>query len=80
VTQIMRPDYSIKDKPKKHLMLNSQPTKIIRDKIEKTNLTKKKGLKRKNNIDLKIKMTKFDTNKIKSWEMKLKNNFNQEKC
>jgi hypothetical protein len=62
----MRPDYSIKDKPKKHLMLNSQPTKIIRDKIEKTNLTKKKGLKRKNNIDLKIKMTKFDTNKIKS--------------
>jgi hypothetical protein len=41
---------------------------------------KKKGSKRKNNIDLKIKMTKFDTNKIKSWEMKLKNNFNQEKC
>ena len=33
----MRPDYSIKDKPKKNLMLNSQPTKIIRDKIEKTN-------------------------------------------
>jgi len=33
----MKPNYSIKDKPKKKIMLNSQPTKIIRDKIEKTN-------------------------------------------
>lgn len=79
MTQIMRPDYSIKDKPKKIIMLNSQPTKIIRDKIEKTNLNKKKDQKVKIYIDLKIKITKFDTNKIKSnHEMKLKNNFNQE--
>jgi hypothetical protein len=31
----MRPDYTIKDKPGKIIMSNSQPTKIIRDKIEK---------------------------------------------
>jgi hypothetical protein len=35
---------------------NSQPTKIIRDKLEKTN--KKKDFK---NINLKRKRTKFDT-------------------
>jgi hypothetical protein len=35
---------------------NSQPTKIIRDKLEKTN--KKKDFK---NINLKKKRTKFDT-------------------
>jgi hypothetical protein len=36
-------------------MSNSQPNKIIRDKIEKSNSTKKKY------IDLKIKKIKFDT-------------------
>jgi hypothetical protein len=41
-------------------MSNSQPNKIIRDKIEKSNSTNKK----KKNIDLKRKKIKFDT-KIK---------------
>jgi len=40
---------------KKIIMSNSQPNKIIRDKIEKSNSTKKKY------IDLKIKKIKFDT-------------------
>jgi hypothetical protein len=31
----MKPDYTIKGKPGKITMSNSQPTKIIRDKIEK---------------------------------------------
>jgi hypothetical protein len=35
VTQIIRPNYNIKGKPKKIIMSNSQPTKVIRDKIEK---------------------------------------------
>jgi hypothetical protein len=33
----MRPDYNIKSKSKKITMQNPQPTKIIRDKLEKTN-------------------------------------------
>jgi hypothetical protein len=41
-------DYSIKDKLEKIIMSNSKPTKIIRDKIEKTISTKKRDKKRKN--------------------------------
>jgi hypothetical protein len=35
----MRPDYSIKGKLEKIIMSNSQPTKIIKDKIKKINST-----------------------------------------
>ena len=41
-------------------MSNSHPTKIIKDKIEKINSTKKRNQKEKN-IDLKRMMTKFNT-------------------
>jgi len=54
VTQVMRPDYTIKGKQKKIAMSNSQPTKIIRDKIEKKQKKNKK-------IKIKIMRTKFDT-------------------
>jgi hypothetical protein len=37
----MRSKYNIKSKPEKIIMLNSQPTKIVMDKIEKKNSTKK---------------------------------------
>jgi len=50
------PNYSIKGKPKKIIMSNSQPTKIIRD-----NFFFKKRIK---NIDFKRMRTKHDT-KIK---------------
>jgi hypothetical protein len=33
----MRPDYNIKGKSEKITMQNPRPTKIIRDKLEKTN-------------------------------------------
>jgi hypothetical protein len=42
-------------------MLNSQPTKIIKDKVKKINLTKKD----KKNIDLKKNNTKEKENEIK---------------
>jgi hypothetical protein len=48
---------------------NSQPTKIVRHKSEKTSSTKK-GIKRKKNVDLKRIRIKFDikrkSNQIKS--------------
>jgi hypothetical protein len=37
MTQIMRPDHNVKGKQKKTTMSNSKPTKIIKDKHEKTN-------------------------------------------
>ena len=53
----MSSDYNIKSKSKKITMQNPQPTKIIRDNLEKK-IKKRNGLK---NIDLKRKRTKFDT-------------------
>jgi hypothetical protein len=41
MTQIMRSKYNIKSKPEKIIMLNSQSTKIVMNKIEKKNSTKK---------------------------------------
>jgi hypothetical protein len=43
----MRLNYIIKGKPEKTAMSNSQPTKIIVDKIEKKNSTKKRVKKKK---------------------------------
>jgi hypothetical protein len=53
----MRSDSNIKSKSEKITMQNSQPIKIIRDKLKKQ-IKKRSGLK---NIDLKRKRTKFDT-------------------
>jgi hypothetical protein len=63
----MRLDYNIKCKPKKVSMSNSHLTKIIKDKIEKINSTKKR-IKKKKNVDLKRMMTKLTQkeNQIKS--------------
>jgi hypothetical protein len=47
----MRLNYIIKGKPEKTAMSNSQPTKIIMDKIEKKNSTKKRIKKKKNKIE-----------------------------
>jgi hypothetical protein len=41
----MRPDCTIKGKPEKITVSNSQPTKIIMDKLKKPNLIQKKKLK-----------------------------------
>jgi len=41
MTQIMRSKYNIKSKPEKIIMLNSQSTKIVMNKIEKKNQQKK---------------------------------------
>jgi hypothetical protein len=38
----MRRDCTIKGKPEKITVSNSQPTKIIRDKLKKSNLIQKK--------------------------------------
>ena len=45
MTWIMRPDCTIKGKPEKITVSNSQPTKIIMDKLKKPNLIQKKKLK-----------------------------------
>ena len=45
MTQIMRSKYNIKCKPEKIIMLNSQPTKIVMDKIEKNKFNKKRHIK-----------------------------------
>jgi hypothetical protein len=53
----MRPDCTIKGKPEKITVSNSQPTKIIRDKLKKPNLIQKKieiqlrGMRLKNNFN-----------------------------
>ena len=66
VTLIVRSNYNIKGKSGKIIMSNSQPTKIIRDKIKKTNSTKK-GIKKEKKVDFKRMMIKFDKkNQIKS--------------
>jgi hypothetical protein len=56
----MKLDHNIKVKPEKTTMWNSQPNKIIRNKLEKTNLKNISDLK---NIDLERKNIKFDTKK-----------------
>jgi hypothetical protein len=43
VTLIMRSNYNIKGKSGKIIMSNSQPNKIIRDKIKKKQIQQKKG-------------------------------------
>jgi hypothetical protein len=67
----MKLDHNIKIKPEKTTMWNSQPTKIIRNKLEKTNLKNKSNLK---NIDLERKSIKFDTkikpnHKVCNWKV-----------
>jgi hypothetical protein len=54
----MRPNCTIKSKLEKIIMSKSQPTKIIRDRIEKTN-SRKNMIKRKQINFKKIKI-KFD--------------------
>jgi hypothetical protein len=41
---VIRPNYNVKDKPKKIIMSNSQPIKVISDKIEKINLKNDKKI------------------------------------
>jgi hypothetical protein len=45
VTLIMRSNYNIKGKSGKIIMSNSQPNKIIRDKIKKNKFNKKRDKK-----------------------------------
>jgi hypothetical protein len=61
MTWVMRLNYIIKGKPEKTAMSNSQPTKIIMNKIEKKNSTNKRIKKKKK--ELKITRTEFDTKK-----------------
>jgi len=74
VTRIMRRDCTIKGKPEKITVSNSQPTKIIRDKLKKSNLIQKKMKSNYEGWDWKIisirkiiRKNKSQKNKVQIW-------------
>jgi len=74
VTRIMRRDCTIKGKPEKITVSNSQPTKIIRDKLKKSNLIQKKMKSNYGGWDWKIisirksiRKNKSQKNKVQIW-------------
>lgn len=74
MTRIMRRDCTIKGKPEKITVSNSQPTKIIRDKLKKSNLIQKKMKSNYGGWDWKIisirksiRKNKSQKNKVQIW-------------
>lgn len=74
MTRIMRRDCTIKGKPEKITVSNSQPTKIIRDKLKKSNLIQKKMKSNYEGWDWKIisirksiRKNKSQKNKVQIW-------------
>jgi len=52
---VIRPNYNVKDKPKKIIMSNSQPIKVISDKIKKKINKRIKKYRFEKNEDMKRK-------------------------
>jgi len=93
MSQIMRPAYPIKDKPKKIMKQNFQTSKFKKKKqiANKKMMTKSSTkikwnkINQENDINKKVEIKKKESNlililnEIKEWGIKLKNKTNQEK-